>query len=282
MKKIYTLLIAGAVLFGLASCSEDSLDCPITEIPEESTAEIDQWIFSNITKPHNIEVIYKWVDAETDLGKNLVPPQEDQVIPFLDVLKRVWIDVYIDVAGLDYFNTLTPKQLLLIGSANYNSDGTITQGTAEAGRKIVLYEVNDFTHTNKEKLRRFFHVIHHEFAHITHQTRMYDLTTFGNITPEGYRSDWTNLSDQEALNSGFISPYSSLNPDEDFVEIIATMLTLTKAEFFSKIGMANEFGQVRLMQKVNFVVSYFQKEWGIDMWKFQEKMAEAIDEVVNS
>ena len=280
MKKIYSLLLT-ICLLGVTACSESSLGEPITKIPDEPTNAIDAWILEQVTKPHNIEVIYKWVDSETDLGKNLVPPKEEVVIPFLDVLKKVWIDVYIDVAGLDYFNRLTPKQLLLVGSASYNQGGTITQGSAEGGRKIVLYEINDFDHANKPKLKRFFHVIHHEFAHITHQTRMYDLTTFGNITPEGYRSDWTNEQDL-ALDQGFISPYSRLTPDEDFVEIVATMLTTTRDEFEAIINQANAYGKAALEAKVAFVVSYFQKEWNIDMYKFQEKMAIAIDDVVNS
>lgn len=282
MKKIYTLLLSAVVLLGFTACSEDDLGRSIIDIPKEPSTEIDIWINENMTKPHNIEVLYKWIDAETDLGKNLVPPSESVVIPFLEVMKDVWVDVYVDVAGLDYFNRLAPKQLLLIGSASYNQGGTITQGTAEAGRKIVLYEVNDFDKKDKEKLRRFFHVIHHEFAHITHQTKMYDLSTFGQITPSGYMSDWTNSSDKEALDAGFLTPYSRLNPDEDFVEIVATLLTLEYDEFVDLINRANPSGQMKILTKVNFVVAYFQNEWNIDMWTFQEKMAEAIENVVNS
>ena len=35
---------------------------------------IDNWIYSNLTKPFNISVKYKWDQFELELNKNLVPP----------------------------------------------------------------------------------------------------------------------------------------------------------------------------------------------------------------
>lgn len=280
MKRIYKNIMVILTILCLTSCSDDKLSSgSVVTMPVSSTTEVDLWIKEFLTTPHNIELDYKWVDAETDIGKNLVPPKEEVVLPFLETLKKVWIDVYIDVAGIEFFNTLTPKKIVLIGSANHNTDGTITQGTAEAGRKIVLYELNAFNPNNVPKLKRFFHVIHHEFAHIMHQTRMYDESIYGNITPAGYRSDWHNEREQDALNQGFISKYSRLNPSEDFVEMIATMLTLDNNEFNQLIALATPEGQEALKAKEEFVVAYYKKEWGIDMYEFQAAMAKVLSEI---
>lgn len=263
--------------FCFASCSEDKLSQSIITIPDESNTEIDHWIRQNLTIPHNIELSYKWEDSETDIGKNLVPPKEEILIPFLDIMKKVWIDVYIEVAGPTFFNTLTPKKIVLIGSANFNNDGTITQGTAEAGRKIVLYQVNDFNFDDMEQVKEYFHVIHHEFAHIMHQTRMYDETEYGNITPSGYRSDWQNEKDIDAYNQGFISKYARMNPSEDFVEMIAFMITLSRDEFTERIKDASAAGQEAIRTKEAFVASYYKKVWNIDVYDFQEVMAVALE-----
>lgn len=284
MKKTYNGLISLLLTLVLVcSCSsDDKLGDSITKIPQGPKTELDKWIRTNFTEPHNIEVIYKWVDEETELGKNLIPPEEQLILPFLEILKEVWIDTYIEKGGLTFFNKLTPKQIQLIGSPNINNDGTITQGTAEAGIKIVLYEVNKFNTENKKKFLRFFHVIHHEFAHITHQNIMFDNSVFGEITPGGYRSDWMNLNDTKALELGFITPYASMNSTEDFVEIVATILTTSPTEFKNLINsVENTTGKEALKMKIDFVVNYYKKEWNIDLYDFQIRMDEVIEDILN-
>jgi substrate import-associated zinc metallohydrolase lipoprotein len=59
-------------------------------------------------------------------------------------VKRVWIDPYILQGENFFFKKYCPKLFVLAGSANWNLDGSITLGTAEGGRKIVLYLLNDF------------------------------------------------------------------------------------------------------------------------------------------
>ena len=57
-------------------------------------------------------------------------------------------------------------------------------GTAEGGMKITLYNVNDI---NPDKIdinllnEYYFQTMHHEFAHILHQTKNYD-PAFDRIT----------------------------------------------------------------------------------------------------
>ena len=129
----------------LGSCSEDVDFGPsIYDTSTPYLSDVDKWIRENYIGPHNIEVIYKWSDIEAETDKNLTPPRADTVVPFLRVVKKAWLDTYITLCGKDVMNPIFPKQLLLLGSNAYNTDGTVTQGTAEGGKKIVLYNLDEF------------------------------------------------------------------------------------------------------------------------------------------
>ena len=65
-------------------------------------------------------------------------------------------------------------------------------GTAEGGKKITLYNVNDLNvkKINIEKLNNYyFETMHHEFAHILHQKRNFD-PSFNRISEEICGADW--------------------------------------------------------------------------------------------
>ncbi len=261
------------IVFVAFACSnnEISSDSIITD-DNNTPNEVDIWISENFTQPYNIEVIYKWTDEQTDISKNLVPPERDKVIPFLEVLKSRWIDQYESIAGEDFIRQLTPKQILLIGSPNVNSDGTVTDGTAEGGRKIVLYSVNHFDSANDEEVDRMTHIVHHEFAHIMHQTENYNVE-FKTITPEGYTSTWYNVSEEEARNKGFITPYAQLSPNEDFVEMISNFLINSPEEWNAIIdGIENEEAKAALREKEQHVADYLLQVWNIDLYEFQIQM----------
>ena len=242
----------------------------------EERNEIDQWIYDNITKEFNVEVKYKWDATELELDKTLTAPEMSKVIPFLEVLKEVWIDTYKEEGGADFIKRMIPKQIVLVGSKNFNSDGTITQGTAEGGRKVVLYQINEFEKSDKRFLKRLFHVMHHEFGHILHQEVLYP-EEFKLLTPGGYTAAWENVSLEDALNEGFISPYSKNIIDDDWVEIIAHMLTNSKADYDAIVAKASEAGQVILKQKETYVAAYFQDVWNIDIYKLQKRISDIIE-----
>lgn len=278
MKKLFLIF---SLIGLLTSCSEESLTDSIIVDNDRPKTEVDIWIDSNIVEPYNIEVKYRWDDKETDLSKNLVPPEEEKVVPFLEVLKSLWIDTYVEQAGADFVKTLSPKQILLIGSLNFNSDGTVTEGTAEGGRKIVLYDINGFDSHNAADVKHMIHVVHHEFAHIMHQTKDYS-TEFDEITPEGYTSTWYNVSEAEAQNAGFITSYALSSTNEDFVEMIAIFLTNSNAEWEAILaGISDQSGVVAIRKKEAIMVDYFMKSWGIDMYDFQTQVSKEIDRIVN-
>lgn len=264
------------------SCSEEELSDSIIKDPTVTLSETDVWIAGNFTSRFNIEVVYKWDDKESDLSKNLVPPKEEMVVPFLSVLKTLWMDAYTQEAGADFIKLLAPKQIFLVGSYNFNSDGTITEGTAEGGRKITLYGVNDFNSQNKMQVTQMIHVVHHEFAHIMHQTTDYGIE-FGKITPSGYTSTWYNIPEHIANNSGFITPYAQMNTDEDFVEMISNFLINSHEEWEAILaGIEDPKGVESIRKKEAIMANYFAEKWDIDVYHFQKLVSDEIAKLIES
>ena len=97
-----------------------------------------------------------------------------------------------------------PKTFHLIGSPAYESSGNMVLGTAEGGKKITLYNVNDLNvkKINIEKLNDYyFETMHHEFAHILHQKRNFD-PSFNRISEGKYvGADWYYYMTAEGKSS---------------------------------------------------------------------------------
>ena len=75
------------------------------------------------------------------------------------------MDAYVELAGIDFLRVYVPKTFHLIGSPAYESSGNMVLGTAEGGKKITLYNVNDLNvkKINIEKLNNYyFETMHHE------------------------------------------------------------------------------------------------------------------------
>jgi substrate import-associated zinc metallohydrolase lipoprotein len=296
--KIFWLVSIAAVL---ASCKREEPLENVDNIPGLGgdvweSGPIDAWIFENLTKPYNIAVKYKWDQAEIELNKTVVPVKEEQVIPVMNAIKQAWIDVYEAEAGSLFVKKYTPKFFILEGSGSYNPDGTVTLGTAEGGRKVVLYQLNyfrtkgmpGFVPSDSTVIKEVFHTIHHEFGHILHQTVMYPLD-YKRITVGLYTTNWNNVSDREARLDGFVTPYSMSGPDEDFVEMVSIMLTEGKAGFdrivngitgTSPNGTTAEEAKSRLRQKETLVVDYFRTVWKIDFYSLQARTRTAVEGLI--
>jgi substrate import-associated zinc metallohydrolase lipoprotein len=186
---------------------------------------------------------------------------------------------------------------VLCGSASWNTDGTITLGTAEGGRKIVLYVLNDFrtkamagyTSSDSLTIKQLFHTIEHEFGHILHQNVLYP-EDFKRITPGFYTANWNNVSDNAARRDGFVTAYAMSAPDEDFVEMISMMLTEGKAGFdrivnaipagTSTNGTNQADAIARLRRKEAMVVAYYKDVWEIDFYRLQSRVRGAVESLI--
>ena len=268
----FFLLAFGACAF-LASCDDEDPIDPNADIPNlggndiEMTAT-DQWLYENYVVPFNIEVEYKWnsSDMMPSIDKQLTPVLEELVVPFMQVMYDVWFAPYEHTAGLDFVKEITPKKVVLTGSPEYEF-GAIKLGQAEGGRKILLLNVNGFNASDADNVKEFLHTIEHEFAHILHQTVLFDKNyekiSAGNYLPSG----WTNVSDDEARQKGFITPYSMSGKDEDFVEMVS-MIMVYGREWYERtvIPQAGTAGAALLRQKEQIMVDYMKSTWGIEYY----------------
>jgi substrate import-associated zinc metallohydrolase lipoprotein len=243
--------------------------------PQTKTA-LDNWLYEKFTLPYNIEVKYRQDASELDLYKTLVPPDADKVQSMMEVVRSVWIDTYASVAGDAFIKQYCPKQFVLVGSANYNFDGTITLGTAEGGRKVVLYVVNDLKKTDRYAVTEMAHVIEHEFTHILNQKVSYP-AELKEISAGKYTANWNTVSVGDARLAGFITNYAMSSPDEDVAEMVSMMLVLGKEGYERVLSCettADSYNVIRRKEKL--VVDYLQKAFNIDFYALQTKVQEAI------
>ncbi len=302
MKKIFSFLI---ISLAMISCSEEE---PLSDSfllglggTVYYETEIDEWIYENLTVPYNMEVKYRWDQSEVDVNKTLTPIDESKVIPLLETIIKVWIDVYETVGGPEFIKTLSPKKYVLIGSYEYNTS-TWTLGEAEGGNKIVIYRANWFDKADKDIVQAIMKTVHHKFGHTMHQTVDYT-TAFDDITAVNYNSSWTNTSSDEAMQMGFVSPYASDSPNEDFVETLARILIYGKDWFDEYVQSASDYYETTatnelltsydpseaLLAKEGIVEDYLYDVWGIYLYDQEDGtrgleglVQDAIDEIVNS
>lgn len=274
MKYIKYIALAAFFACGVCSCSEDSLDDQSvfsTEAPQRN--EFDIWLLNNYVYPYNIDFKYRMEDKESDHDYNLTPADYDKSVAMAKLVKFLWIDAYTEVMGdRTFICTLGPKMIHLVGSPAYKNNGDMILGTAEGGLKITLYNVNNINVLNVADLNYYyFKTIHHEFAHILHQTRPYP-TAFKEISGSEYVKDsWSSAwgsgsaADAAALKAGFITPYASSAVDEDFVELIATYVTSTEATWAARLKTAGTTGAPIINSKFEIVYNYMLDTWNIDL-----------------
>jgi substrate import-associated zinc metallohydrolase lipoprotein len=172
----------------------------------------------------------------------------------------------------------------LAGSAEYLPNGAIFLGQAEGGTAMLLYQVNYFSRHAADTaiLKQQLHTMHHEFGHILHQNILYPVA-FKTIST-GYTGNWYNVTDSTARRLGFVTAYAQAAPDEDFVEMISSMLAggpngpsvyLEYEAMLAQTGGPNSTGYKTIKAKEAIVVDYFQRVWNIDFYALRAKCRQA-------
>ena len=111
---------------------------------------------------------------------------------------------------------------------------------------------------------------------------------FSASSASSYTSDWLNITDQEALNEGFITPYSESSKDEDWAEMVSLMLVHGRHWFDNLVnsidytgttanGITADQAKARLRQKETTVVNYFKQAWNINFYDLQARSKAAIN-----
>lgn len=280
-----------AVLALVTSCRKDengSLDTPPYGLGGDTwkNNNIDKWIYDSLTVPFNIAAKYRWDAWELELDKTLVPPDTSKVIPSLQGLKAVGFMPYIQQTGnSELLRRYAPKNFVLVGSPQYNYNGSITLGQAEGGTKITLYLINYFSRLKKDSasFKQMIHTIHHELGHILNQNVSISIN-YKTITG-GYTATWFNVSDASARAQGFITAYAMAAPEEDFVEMVSSILIggpngPTGYDNYEKLltqaGATTSAAYLNLKAKEAMVVDYFTKTWNIDLYGLQAKCRAAL------
>ncbi|WP_164126362.1 zinc-binding metallopeptidase [Sphingobacterium luzhongxinii] len=275
MKK-YSIYILVSFLFITNSCKKEKLDPnSVLEDRTQTQSVLDKYIDRTYITPYNIAILYKYVHMESDLNYNLSPASLESSTRMSRLLAFLGLEPYDELTGnKEFIKNYFPKVLNYVGSPAYNNNGTIVLGTAEGGRKITLYNLNQLRGANTTDIDYlnywYFHTIHHEFGHILNQTKPFS-ASFREISGSDYVNDaWNDLYDEEgALDDGFISPYAAKSAGEDFVELYSFYITLTAQQWEDKISQGSEEGQAVIQTKLDIVKNYFETSWGIDIDKMR-------------
>ncbi|MDR2275950.1 MAG: putative zinc-binding metallopeptidase [Sphingobacterium sp.] len=281
MKKL--LYIALAFCFFACSKEEKLPTEPIVALGgyDFKTTATDQYIYDNFTYPYNIEIKYRWDPAEVNLTKSIAAVKEEKVLDMVKTISMGWIGPYKKIAGDNFLRTYNFSKFYLAGSWEYNTDGTIILGTAEGGVKIVLLGTNDIDTKNRENIQSYLYTIHHEFAHIIHQTRFFPQEWRSIPGNSGwYTSTWKNTSTPEAQAQGFVRNYAKSNMNEDFVETVAFLLVRGQ-EQYDLLKTNNPSAASVFNQKEAIVVNYYKEVLQLDFRKLQAEVQTALVGITN-
>ncbi|XOV92480.1 MAG: substrate import-associated zinc metallohydrolase lipoprotein [Bacteroidota bacterium] len=271
----FYLVLFGILLLGGCFPSEE-LDIPVKEVDQGELTDLDEYINTYFLEEFNMAIRYKYEDRFVDPNEKAIPPKLSAVMPMLDFIQKFWIDPYLEVQnGEEFFRTHVPSEIVFLGGPIYNVDGTLTLGTADAGARITFTDVNSIDPNDTDWRDLQLNVVYHEFSHIVHQR--YKLPPgFETIAPNGYSGpgSWYTLTDEEALVRGFVTPYSTLNPNEDFAETVAFFLF--DSEFYDKFITLEtncttnaceerNIGRSLIRQKIAAIINHYQKVTGIDL-----------------
>lgn len=270
MKKIYFCIALVALL---TACAKDELDPDSILLgmggDTWERTELDDWLYHEFVVPYNMEIKYKWDPYELDLNKNYVPVKEEKVKELMTAVKKVWIESYIKAAGSPWIiKSLSPKRYVLVGSLEYDENGTVTLGNAEGENKIRLFDVNAFNINDKAMVRRVMGTVEHEFVH-TLTARVKYPEEWETICRDEYDGNYRATSNDSAVYAplGFVTRYARSNPDEDIAETVKLIVLNGQTWFNNYVTFAGAVGGPRLRAKEAILINYYKTQFGIDFYE---------------
>lgn len=285
LKHICYIGFTAALLAGGGSCRKtETLDVDMSRynVDNPQQTELDNWITGQLTDPYNIQLVYRFERNLTDVSRDVSPIKLEQVKPTAEAIINIFLKTYEKVAGPTFIKTYTPKQFVLYGSPSYNSNGTITLGTADGGRRVVLYELNDLDFSNAAQVSRKMRTIHHEFTHIVNQIVAIP-PEFRKVTNADYFEDWTSSDNtaEDAQALGFVSRYARSQYTEDFAEMTAHLLVEGQLWFDAYAKAGGDDAYEKLKRKEALVVDYFKQYFNINFRDLQYEVAKVLREEYN-
>ncbi len=286
MKLINKFFLTISLLFAVTACNkEEDLDVrqPVG-LGGDVTAQgpLDKWLKDSLTTPYNIAVKYRWDPWELNLDKVLTPPDESKIIQAMSAVKRIWIDPYNAETGSELFiKKYSPKQFVLVGSIEYSPPFGVILGAAEGGNNITFLDINqNYFRDEVTSVKQMLLTTHHEFAHILHQNILFPQaykTISTNKGFPGYTATWFNVeSERQALEWGYMTKYSMLSAEEDFVEMISYMLVEGRTKINERFASVSPQAQAALREKEAIIVDYYRRVYNIDFYSLQTRVQAAL------
>ncbi|SNS69088.1 substrate import-associated zinc metallohydrolase lipoprotein [Ekhidna lutea] len=254
----------------------EELNVPVKDPEIELESDLDIYIEENFTQEYGMAIRYKFVDNYVQPDQRVSPPRLEVVRPMLDFIEEYWINPYKEVEnGEHFFRNHVPAEIVFLGGLIFNNDGTVTLGTADAGAQITFTNVNAIDVDDEDWLALQLQTVYHEFAHTVHQR--YKLpNAFETIAPAGYTGpgSWFVLTDEEALQRGFVTPYSTSSPNEDFAEVVA--LYLYDPDFHENFieqesncetddCVSRNEGKMKIAEKLSAISDHYQNVTGVSL-----------------
>ncbi|MBO9202980.1 MULTISPECIES: substrate import-associated zinc metallohydrolase lipoprotein [Niastella] len=281
LKNILHTGLYGLLFLSIGSCRKSStLDVDMSKyiIDNPAPTELDGWITDNLTNPYNIQLQYRYErDLLGDIGKDVSPVKLDKVKPTADAIINIFLKTYEKAGGVAFIKTYTPKQFVLFGSPAYNTDGSLTLGSADGGRRVILYDLNKLDFNDPAQVSTKMLTIHHEFTHILNQ-QIAIQPEFQLVTKSDYMTDWTNGNNTLAVakSLGFVSRYARMNYNEDFAETVANLLIMGELWYDNYAKGAGTDGQTKLKKKEALVVDYFKQHFNINFRDLQNEVGKVL------
>ncbi len=263
--KALKYLVLLSILTTFIGCSEDDQVTSSGEnlFPPRESSEIDLQL-AEMFKGYNTRVEYLYV-------KNLLPAdwyyitpvKEELVVPMSQLVLDMWAEPMLAGASQEFVSLTFPKLLVYVGSPAMKLDGTRILGQAEGGTLIRFTEVNQFDSENIGWINMQMHTAYHEYGHVIHQ-RFGLPNEYRKVTPDSYTlTGWRTVTPEEALRRGMVSPYGTMNPQEDFVELFSTYIIASDQELYNLFEKEHE-GRPILNEKLSIQKKYMTSI-GIDM-----------------
>ena len=275
MKKYNFIIISALVIISfITSCRKEeplnvdfntyNVDNPIAKTP------LDDWLIATFLDEYNIDVIYRYNRFFHGEDRDIAAVKVEKVRPQMQTVLEGFILPYRKVAGVPFIKRMVPKQFVLFGSGSYNPDNSYVLATAAAGRNITIYDLNNFDLSSPNDVVGKLRTIHHEFTHTLNQIVPMP-EDFQLITKSTYLATWTSTSAATARANGYVTPYASSQPGEDFAETVSHLLVNGQAWFDAWANGSTAEGKAALKAKEASVVQYFSN-MGIDFRAIQQEV----------
>lgn len=278
VKNLFTIIALGLVF---VSCEkEDKLNSSSVLTKEDPIMNsTDMYLVSTFKDDFNMEVLYRWdrnqYGPNKDAARNLYPPKLENVKPAMQMVDKVWLKSYEEVAGKNFLKQIRPGSFILAGGRAWNDNGTITLGLASGGVQITLFET-DYVGQDKAAALQFIHTIQHEYIHIINQHTEFNELVYSERNRGDYSAQWYDIPSDLNPQSpkkfkdkdgnpwtidaygnilGFITGYARANAFEDFAETASMLLAKTPAEINKIMDDIREYERMTPAKRATYGLS---------------------------